>query len=162
MEHQTNMLERCRSSIDLLCATLELRPSFPLATLIARLESFRKRRVFLLETVKMPHPHTAMTISTQAYDVICYRAGFDIAYKHLTIAHELGHIVGNHPRQQMPPEVFAAYPELHEIADRGQIFVCGRTTYTNPVEAEAEYMATYLSSLITPTDDALINSILQL
>jgi hypothetical protein len=162
MESQIDVFTNCRQSIDMMCATLGLRPMFSLATLIAELESFRKRRIFLLETSNMPHSHTAMTISTLEYDVICYRAGFEAAHKRLTIAHELGHIIGNHPRREMPTEVFERYPELHTVARYGHIFICGRTVYEDRAEVEAEYMATYLTSLITPTNDGLISSILQL
>jgi Zn-dependent peptidase ImmA (M78 family) len=153
---------RCRQAVDVTCALLGLRPSFPLAALLAALEGVRKRHIFLVETTTMPHTHTAMTIWTPAHEMICYRAGFEPAHRRLTICHELGHILGNHPRRELPVEVLEDHPDLRALAHDGQVYICGRTIYDDPIEREAEYMATYLLSLVTPTDDALLSSILQL
>jgi Zn-dependent peptidase ImmA (M78 family) len=122
----------------------------------------RKRHIFLVETAAMPPSHTAMTIWTAEHDMICYRAGFEPAHRRLLICHELGHILGNHPRRDIPAHVFEAHPDLRALAHDGHVSMCGRTVYDDPIEVEAEYMATYLMSLVTPTDDALLSSILQL
>lgn len=162
MKYQQDVFAHCCTKIDVTCVNLGLRPAFSLTSFIEALESFRKRRIFLFETTTMPHSHTAMTIWTPQHDAICYRAGFGLDHQLLTIGHELGHLISDHTRKELPPHLLEEYPKLQPIAQHGQIYICGRTVYDNPDELEAEYMATYLTSLIMPSDDALVNSILQL
>ena len=162
MNQQQDHFTRCRQAIDAACAILGLRPTFSLAALLAALELVRQRHVFLAETTTMPHTHTAMTIWTPKHDMICYRAGFEPAHRRLTICHELGHIFGNHARQELPAQILEDHPHLRALAHDGHVYICGRTLYEDPNEVEAEYMGTYLTSLLTPTDDDMIRSILQL
>jgi antirestriction protein ArdC len=162
MKQREAIFAQCRQAIDVTCAILGLRPAFSLAALLAALEDVRRRHIFLVETTTMPHSHTAMAIWMPHHDMICYRAGFESAHRRLTICHELSHIIGNHPRLELPAHLFDAHPEFRAIAEHGHVYICGRTVYDDPVELEAEYMGTYLASLLTPTDDEIVGSILQL
>ncbi len=162
MNQPIDTFARCRQAVDVTCTLLGLRPTFSLAAFLAALEAVRQRHIFLVEAAAMPPPYTAMTIWTAAHDMICYRAGFEPAHRRLLVGHELGQILGNHPRRELPAQVLTDYPHLRALAHHGHVFTCGRTVYDDPFEREAEYIATYLMSLVTPTDDALLSSILQL
>ena len=125
----------------------------PMAEVCARLGEHRGKPIRLLGVpMEVPGPF-GLWIKTTAADVILYqRTGTTRFHQEHIIAHELGHLLADHPSDEGDDEMWRQLlPDIPPDAIRSALR--RRTTYANEYEQEAEALATVLLEATTKAQE---------
>ncbi|MFI5590118.1 hypothetical protein ACIA5G_34085 [Amycolatopsis sp. NPDC051758] len=128
----------------------------PMAEICARLGEHRGKPIRLMGVpMEVPGPF-GLWIKTTAADVILYqRTGTTRFHQEHIIAHELGHLLADHPSDEGDDEMWRQLlPDIPPDAIRSALR--RRTTYANEYEQEAEALATVLLEATTKAQETTL------
>ncbi|WP_410630937.1 hypothetical protein [Amycolatopsis sp. cmx-4-83] len=130
----------------------------PMAEICARFGERRGKPIRLLAVpMEVPGPF-GLWIKTTAADVILYQStGTTRFHQEHIIAHELGHLLADHPSDEGDDEMWRQLlPDIPPAVIRSALR--RRTTYANEYEHEAEALATVLLEATTKAQEITLPS----
>lgn len=139
---ERTLRRRCRS----LLRDLDIRPPLDMNTLCARIGEYRRRPIELYRyEIKIPGPF-GLWFAMPDRDAIFFQASTSRPHQDHIIAHELGHILAQHPSDE--GDVDEAVLEIRRDPPTDGIGpetpLARRTCYDSDYEAEAEIVATII------------------
>ncbi|MCX3058213.1 ParH-like protein [Streptomyces beihaiensis] len=133
------MWERCRGIVD----GLELPDPFDAVTFIGMLGRARERTIEVVPIAHAPHIPCGLLVTTDHTDRILYATDTTPLHQQHILLHEAAHLICGHDKAA-PTDSEAASPLLPHLSGALVKRVLGRTVYTEPLEREAELLASLI------------------